>query len=153
MKRLRAILAVALATVSISLAAAEAGKDFNLDCEDGKILTGIIDKICWSCVLPMRIMGVGPKPAGAASSKPVCMCNDSNGVPEIGWQLGYFQPARIEEVVKTPWCSPSSAASNSKTARLKLVGRRPRITLITLRTCSWTRTTSLTRCFSSSICS
>lgn len=106
MKRLRAILAVALATVSISLAAAEAGKDFNLDCEDGKILTGIIDKICWSCVLPMRIMGVGPKPAGAASSKPVCLCNDSNGVPEIGWQLGYFQPARIEEVVKTPWCSP-----------------------------------------------
>lgn len=34
------------------------------------------------------------------------MCRDSNGVPEFGWQLGYFQPARVEEVVKTPWCSP-----------------------------------------------
>ena len=92
--------------MALTAYAAEPGKDFNLDCEDGKILTGIIDKICWSCVLPMRIMGVGPKPAGAASSNPICMCRDSNGVPEFGWQLGYFQPARVEEVVKTPWCSP-----------------------------------------------
>ncbi|MNF26395.1 TraU protein [compost metagenome] len=106
MRAPRWLLAGVFALTSIPGLAAEAGKDFNLDCEDGKILTGIIDKICWSCVLPMRIMGVGPKPAGAAKDKPVCMCNDSNGVPEIGWQLGYYQPARIEEVVKTPWCSP-----------------------------------------------
>ncbi len=108
---LRAVLIAALcggvaAFTTWSVMAAQPGKDFNLDCEDGKRLQGIIDKICWSCVLPMRIMGVGPKPAGAAPSKSICMCNDSNGVPEIGWQLGYFQPARVEEVVKTPWCSP-----------------------------------------------
>ena len=78
----------------------------SLDCQDAQILANVIQNICWSCVLPMRIMGVGPKPKGAAASKGVCMCTDGNGVPEFGWQLGYFQPARIEEVVKTPWCSP-----------------------------------------------
>ena len=76
------------------------------DCEDANILASVIENICWSCVLPMRIMGVGPKPKGAAKSTGVCMCLDGNNIPEFGWQLGYFQPARIEEVVKTPWCSP-----------------------------------------------
>lgn len=50
--------------MALTAYAAEPGKDFNLDCEDGKILTGIIDKICWSCVLPMRIMGVAPNRLG-----------------------------------------------------------------------------------------
>ncbi len=54
----------------------------------------------------MRIMGVGSSPEGAAPSQPVCYCTDQNGVPEVGWQLSFFQPVKIVEVVQSPWCSP-----------------------------------------------
>nr|WP_323838272.1 TraU family protein [Klebsiella michiganensis] len=62
--------------------------------------------MCWSCIFPMRIMGVGKAPEGAAPSEPVCFCTDQNGVPEVGWQLSFFQPVKMVEVVQSPWCSP-----------------------------------------------
>ena len=65
-----------------------------------------LKNICWSCIFPMRIMGVGSSPEGAAPSQPVCYCTDQNGVPEVGWQLSFFQPVKIVEVVQSPWCSP-----------------------------------------------
>lgn len=76
-------------------------------CQDAKIFEKIIDQICWSCFLPMRIMGVGPAPDGAAGNDRFCQCTDRMGVPEYGWTLGYWSPVRLAEIVRTPWCSPS----------------------------------------------
>ncbi len=77
------------------------------DCENSHALENIMTTVCWSCVTPMRIMGVGGNPPkGAAPNKLICACTDQNGVPAIGWQLGFFQPARVEEVVRVPYCSP-----------------------------------------------
>ena len=77
------------------------------DCENSHALENIMTTVCWSCVTPMRIMGVGGEPpSGAAPNKPACYCMDKNNVPALGWQLGYFQPARVEEVVRVPYCSP-----------------------------------------------
>ncbi|PVA01390.1 plasmid transfer protein, partial [Acinetobacter nosocomialis] len=75
-------------------------------CQSAGVWQGLIKNICWSCIFPMRIMGIGAAPEGAAPSRPGCYCTDQNGVPEIGWQLSFFQPVKIVEVVKSPWCSP-----------------------------------------------
>jgi conjugal transfer pilus assembly protein TraU len=81
--------------------------DENASCSDAKIFEKIIDQVCWSCFLPMNIMGVGDKPDGASESVGICNCPDKLGVPEFGWPLGGLQPVRLNEVVQQPWCSPS----------------------------------------------
>lgn len=63
-------------------------------CPDANILSTVIDGMCWSCLLPIRLAGIGgDAPKGAASSKPFCMCADELGVPEWGIPLGFFQPS------------------------------------------------------------
>ena len=99
---LQFILSLALLTTAVGSQAAESGQM----CQSAGVWKGLIKNICWSCLFPMRIMGIGAAPEGAAPSKPVCLCTDQNGVPEVGWQLSFFQPVKIVEVVKTPWCSP-----------------------------------------------
>lgn len=76
-------------------------------CNDANIFSNIVNEVCWSCFLPVRLMGVGPKPEGAAPDKPLCACKDGLGVPEFGYQLGYWQPKRLIEHVRVPWCAPS----------------------------------------------
>ena len=75
-------------------------------CQSAGVWQGLIKNICWSCIFPMRIMGIGAAPEGAAPSRPGCYCTDQNGVPEIGWQLSFFQPVKIVEVVKSPGAAP-----------------------------------------------
>jgi conjugal transfer pilus assembly protein TraU len=61
-------------------------------------------------VFPIRIaggaLGGGPAPDGAASQA-VCACPDRNGVPEPGLAMGFWAPARLIEVVRLPYCSPT----------------------------------------------
>lgn len=94
-----------LTVVNSTVNAADGRSDFG--CNDAKIFSGIVNEICWSCFLPIRLMGVGSKPDGAADTQPVCMCKDRAGVPEFGYQLGLWKPARLVELVTTPWCSPA----------------------------------------------
>ncbi|MGR5159753.1 TraU family protein [Vibrio owensii] len=77
-------------------------------CPDANVISGIMDQICWSCLLPIRLAGIGgDKPAGAASDRPFCACLDEAGLPEIGMPLGFFQPARLLSFSATPYCMPS----------------------------------------------
>jgi conjugal transfer pilus assembly protein TraU len=79
-------------------------------CTDAKIFTKIIDQLCWSCVLPIRLAGVGgtPPPGAATSNSPVCFCMDNNGVPKPpGLPASFWSPRRLIETVKVPYCSPS----------------------------------------------
>jgi conjugal transfer pilus assembly protein TraU len=57
-------------------------------CQSAGVWQGLIKNICWSCIFPMRIMGIGAAPEGAAP-RPGCYCTDQNGIPEIGWQLSF----------------------------------------------------------------
>jgi len=95
-------------TLSNSVLAAEAGG--SMICPSADIFSRIMDQVCWSCFLPMKLMGVGgpgSTPDGARGSNPFCMCTDRLGMPEFGWSLSMWMPKKLIEVVKTPWCSPS----------------------------------------------
>jgi conjugal transfer pilus assembly protein TraU len=84
--------------------------DINPACPDAKIFTQVIEQICWDCFVDsLKIWGVGSKPDGASSQLdlPVCACMDALGVPEFGNPMGFWSPQKLNEVVTTPWCSPS----------------------------------------------
>lgn len=84
--------------------------DINPACPDAEIFTSVIDQICWDCFLDsLQLYGIGNKPDGASSNLdlPVCACMDALGVPEFGYPLGFWSPQKLNEVVTTPWCSPT----------------------------------------------
>ena len=94
----------ALALLAFSLAAkADPG------CNDAGIWgSKLVTDICWSCMLPIRILGVGGgsiDPPGA-NRNPVCACNDDLGVPSPGLAIGAWVPYRLFELVRNPYCMP-----------------------------------------------
>lgn len=77
----------------------------------GKFVNPITD-ICWGCVLPITIGGdkVGikiKKYSGAKGrdipnpSTPVCYCSNP---PRVGVPIGFWEPVRMIEVTRTPFC-------------------------------------------------
>lgn len=71
----------------------------------------IINDICWSCVGPIKVGGItvvniGGQDETNTSSGIGCSCNNG-GVPKLGVKVSFWEPARIAEVVKTPYCFPS----------------------------------------------
>ena len=78
----------------------------------GKFINPITD-ICWSCILPITIGGdkVGIKIPGSGAkgrdtknpSALVCMCNKI-GVPTPGVPIGFWEPTRLIEITRTPYC-------------------------------------------------
>lgn len=101
------LMSTMLSLASLYSVAADNDKAGDL-CPDANILSTVIDGMCWSCLLPIRLAGIGgDAPNGAASSKPFCMCADELGVPEWGIPLGFFQPSRIVSFSPTPYCMPS----------------------------------------------
>lgn len=96
--------------LSSIVAGSASAQDVNPACRDANVLTNVFDQVCWDCFLDnVSLMGVSieGKPDGAASVGPVCACTDALGVPEIGFPLSFTSPQKLNEVVTTPWCSPS----------------------------------------------
>ena len=84
---------------------AESGKGGKCN---GRFLNPITD-ICWSCIFPITI---GKTPIIRSSkfkdtpnpSIPVCFC-DRGGVPCMpGLTIGFWEPIRLIEITKTPFC-------------------------------------------------
>ncbi|MDO8845329.1 MAG: TraU family protein [Methylicorpusculum sp.] len=73
-----------------------------------KMITGI----CWSCLFPVRLLGMtlydmdNEIPDGA-SEESFCVCNEAGDTPKLGMTAGAWMPARLIEVVRKPYCSPS----------------------------------------------
>lgn len=75
----------------------------------GKFLNPISD-ICWSCLFPITIGGFSL----VSSSKfkdtenptsPLCLCRrDHNPIPMPGITIGFWEPLRIIEATRTPFC-------------------------------------------------
>lgn len=82
----------------------------NPACPDAGLFgAGLTSNVCWSCLLPIRIGGAGGGegvPPGA-SDQSACICDDPLGVPEPGIVNGFWQPARLIELVRLPYCSPA----------------------------------------------
>ncbi len=71
----------------------------------------LVTNICWSCLFPIKLMGAVQLGSGtippSASNESVCTCSDSLGIPQIGFAVGLWAPARLIEIVRKPYCSPA----------------------------------------------
>lgn len=98
-------------------------------CPDSRVFQGMIDKVCWTCMLPVKIMGAPlgssglalDEPDGAANTSLACTCTDSLGVPEIGVPMSMWVPARLIETVRIPYCSPVASGTRFK-SDIRLIG-------------------------------
>ena len=75
----------------------------------GRFVNPISD-VCWECLFPISI---GPLTIGSTGgvidtpnpSSPICFCGSP--IPRIGLSLGVWEPARLVDVTRTPWCFPN----------------------------------------------
>jgi len=107
MKKIKVSLFISICILLLSsLAPVKAG---SLDgaCPDSDYFGGLIDKFCWSCVLPFNLMGFSDNVPDGGSTDSICSCKDDLGVPSFGASLGYWSPDFIVEVSVVPFCSPT----------------------------------------------
>lgn len=72
----------------------------------GRFMNPISD-MCWSCTMPLRLGALGKLSFGqednaSSPGKLACNCGLEFGVP-----IGFWEPSRIIEVVREPYCFPS----------------------------------------------
>lgn len=75
----------------------------------------LLSDVCWRCIFPISI-GPSKITAGQDDSSPspplVCTCPAPPPVfIRYGVGIGYWEPARVAEVVRTPYCSPTLGGS------------------------------------------
>ena len=81
-------------------------------CTDDSFMD-VINDPAWDCIFPISIMGIpldyGDHPPDSTQSAPFCVCPGKGGIYDlgIGFNIGYWEPARIVETVSDPWCFPS----------------------------------------------
>jgi conjugal transfer pilus assembly protein TraU len=71
----------------------------------------LLADICWNCVFPISIGGAtisNGEPDSGDSPPMICECPEPPPVfVRYGIGIGYWEPARVAEVVRTPYCSPT----------------------------------------------
>ncbi len=75
----------------------------------GKFINPITD-VCWSCLMPITIasisIGKTSKPKNRDTknpSSPICGCMKA-GLPVPGVSIGFWEPVRLIDVTRTPYC-------------------------------------------------
>jgi len=79
----------------------------------GRFVSPVSD-ICWSCLLPISIgspptgiqIGKGSTPKKRDTknpSSPLCLCTKA-GVPVPGISIGFWEPVRLVDITRTPYC-------------------------------------------------
>ncbi len=90
-----------------------------------------ITDICWSCVFPiyigaMPVATMGQVDSGASNGypTPVCVCPKAT-FPwfRVGIGVTFWEPARIAEAVREPWCSPMLGGISLGSASMSVVGQ------------------------------
>lgn len=74
----------------------------------GKFMNPVTD-VCWSCAFPMKLGGasvlsMGQEDFDSGVSNPFCACGSP---PKVGVAVSFFEPARIVEAVRSPYCFPA----------------------------------------------
>ncbi|SMC28318.1 conjugal transfer pilus assembly protein TraU [Desulfacinum hydrothermale DSM 13146] len=86
-----------------------------LTCPDANIFTRLFDGVCWSCMFPIRLAGMtifngaNSAPSDAADDA-ICVCGGDlkkGRLPTVGFTLGFWQPTRIIEITRRPFCFPT----------------------------------------------
>lgn len=130
-RSMTAFLLILVLALPAARASSDGGSGANTDganpaCRDAGVLSGkLVTDICWSCIFPIRIMGVdigGGRAPGKASSKSVCLCQDDAGVYHPGWVMGLWEPARLVELVRWPGCSPALGGITLPVSDKRLLG-------------------------------
>lgn len=71
----------------------------------GHFINPITD-LCWRCMFPISIgqsqVVAGDVPDTKNLSGPICSCGDP--VPRMGIKVGFWEPARMVDVTRTPFC-------------------------------------------------
>ena len=80
----------------------------------GRFVNPITD-VCWECLFPISIGPVNiTATAGAPDTpnpaSPICFCGSP--IPRIGLSLGVWEPARLVDVSREPWCFPNLGGVN-----------------------------------------
>ena len=79
---------------------------------DGRFPNPVTD-ICWNCMFPINIGGIslsapGQVDNGDPSPPLICSCPAPPPIfVRFGVGIGFWEPARVAEVVRTPMCSPT----------------------------------------------
>ncbi len=72
---------------------------------DGRFVNPITGP-CWDCMFPLSIGGAklfqGSRADPANPSSPICLCGTP--IPRVGLEVGYWEPARLEDVTQKPFC-------------------------------------------------
>ncbi|MBP9777639.1 MAG: TraU family protein [Rickettsiaceae bacterium] len=76
----------------------------------GRITNPITD-VCWSCLFPLSIgsakvakIASGMNPDTENPSSPICVCPTATPIPRVGVAIGYWEPAALVDVTRTPYC-------------------------------------------------
>ena len=82
--------------------------------------------ICWSCIMPISIgqfrIGKGsvPKKRDRANPKsPICLCTKNN-IPVPGVSVGFWEPTRLIDVTRTPYCMVNLGGIEFKSDKRKI---------------------------------
>jgi len=98
MKLLRRMTLAAVLSVVVAFGAKAEGT-----CE-GTFVNPITD-ICWSCIFPISLGSfelIGGRPDTENPGNPLCFCNKPIPIP--GLALGLWEPVRLVDVSRTPFC-------------------------------------------------
>lgn len=100
-------------------------------CPDAKLWSErLITDICWSCIFPIMIAGVAlfgdEDDAPSTRAKPtipfLCLCEDGEWGVQIGVPIGLWEPARLIELVRLPFCSPVFGGVQLEITDTRLLG-------------------------------
>ena len=75
----------------------------------GRFVNPVTD-VCWECLFPISIgpvdiTAVGGAPDTPNPASPICFCGSP--IPRVGLSLGVWEPARLVDVSREPWCFPN----------------------------------------------
>lgn len=71
---------------------------------NGRFVNPISD-VCWSCIFPITIGGMKVSASGEDTPNPhklICTCTDP--IPRIGIPITFWEPVRLIDVTRTPYC-------------------------------------------------
>ena len=113
------------------LAPSLANADYGNVCPDAQVFSArLFTDVCWSCILPVIIGGIAiwdidRAPSDRADPYPpfVCFC-DSKRPPgfEFGIPIGLWDPARLVEMTRLPFCSPILGGLQLQLNKSRLLG-------------------------------
>lgn len=70
----------------------------------GEFVNPITD-ICWDCIFPISLGSfelIGGRPDPENPSNPICFCGTP--IPRIGLTIGFWEPVRLVDVTRNPFC-------------------------------------------------